>query len=343
MRREDVEQNGVDRLRNVSDRIPRGGASRASVPCAVPAQSGELAELARLQRGLQRLLHAPGGRGRVDDTAARAIGCDADHVGVYRRMIALRFAREVAREYPATRALLGAARFDAQARAFAETTASRSYTLDGYARAFPRHLRAASGAVGSGPPLDVASARRALAELEAAADVARLERELASARASARRARWRAGGTQLGHPDERAACTAEAPGTDGVLASDRTQASARQAAVPRLEPAPGARLRRFAYDVESALERHGRLQPVAAPPRVATHLAIFRRAGHVERLRVPADEAPMLRALLRGEPLECAVARGVACGLDPDAIREALARWVAARLLLLASETRERS
>jgi hypothetical protein len=241
-------------------------------------------DLARAQRGLQALLYAPGERTHVDAAGARAIGCNPEEVGVYRGMIALRFAREVAREFPATRALLGGARFDAAARAFAERTPSHSYTLDGYARRFPEHLH-----------------RGGDAALRAGAELARLEREISRMRvAKLRRARA------------------------GMNARNE---------LPQLWAAPGARLRRFGFDVESALAAHERNETPAALAHGEIRLALFRRAGRVARLRVARAEAPMLAALLRGDSLERAVARGVAAGLAPAAIRDALARWVAARLL----------
>jgi hypothetical protein len=87
-------------------------------------------------------------------------------LALYRRMYRLRLAREVAREYPATRALLGAERFGRLARAFVDAHPSRSFTLDGYAAALPRFLR-----------------RRC----PAAAELARLERALSDVRRAERR------------------------------------------------------------------------------------------------------------------------------------------------------------
>jgi hypothetical protein len=130
--------------------------------CEAP-RAHELRALARLQRELQRQLSAPSN----DARAARAIGCSEEQVAVYRDMGTVRFVREVAREFPATRRLLGA-RFGNEARAFVRATESRSYTLDGYARRFPEHLR--RGARANGDPV-----------LFVAAELARLERECAAA------------------------------------------------------------------------------------------------------------------------------------------------------------------
>jgi hypothetical protein len=136
--------------------------------------AAELRELAHVQRELQRLI-APRASADADvesearvAAAARAIGCAAEQIAVYRRMGAQRFANEVAREFPATRALLGDARFCREARQFVTATASTSYTLDGYARAFPVHLQRAARA-------------QADEELACAAGLARLERECARA------------------------------------------------------------------------------------------------------------------------------------------------------------------
>jgi hypothetical protein len=61
-------------------------------------------------------------------------------IAIYRRMYALRMEREVAREFPATRALLGSAAFARVARAYVAARPSRSFTLDGYATALPEFL-----------------------------------------------------------------------------------------------------------------------------------------------------------------------------------------------------------
>ncbi len=100
------------------------------------------ADLARLQRGFLAFVT---GRGEAPAALARieaADACDArEQLAVYRRMYALRMAREVAREFPATRALLGKAAFDGIARAYVASHASRSFTLEGYAAALPAFLR----------------------------------------------------------------------------------------------------------------------------------------------------------------------------------------------------------
>lgn len=268
-----------------------GGA--ADVVRSATAAAGELHELAHLQRELQRLIGEPCEGARDLEAAASAIGCDAEQIAVYRRMGAVRFVREVAREFPATRALLGRARFDSEARAFVARTASRSYTLDGYARGFPQQLRRRARASGD-------------AALGAAAELARLERECLAVRRA---------------PARRRACSRA-----------RADASAEQRS-PQLRAAPGARVRRFACDVETALACFEHGTHVRAPSRSATRLALFRRDGRVVRLRVAHSEASLLAGLLRGETLERAVARAVRAGLAPAAIGSALERWVAARLL----------
>jgi hypothetical protein len=109
------------------------------VPRSAPA------ELARLQRGFLALVTARrvrSARARAalaeieagDDVAAR------EQVAVYRDMYALRMEREVAREFPATRALLGTIAFARVAKAFVAAHASRSFTLEGYAAALPEFL-----------------------------------------------------------------------------------------------------------------------------------------------------------------------------------------------------------
>jgi hypothetical protein len=258
-------------------------------------RAGELRELARIQRELQRLI-APRADGEraSDAAAARAIGCDAEQIAVYRDMGALRFVREVAREFPATRALLGAKRFDAAARAFVAQRSSTSYTLDGYARSFPQQLRRA--------------ARVARDEtLAAAAELARLEREVASVRAALARRREGAAGAR-----------------EGVLAAG---------AAPRLFAAIGARVLRFTFAVDAALACFGHGETPCAPQRGSFQLALFRRGARVAHVRIAPAEAPLLRALLRGETLARAVARASAAGLAPNAIGRALERWVAEQLL----------
>lgn len=290
-------RDGVERAVREGRLGPGDRTAAARAGLAAEAQWGERAELARLQRGLQELLLTPGDPGRVDEAAARALGVSAEQTRVYRGMIALRFAREVAREFPATRALLGCARFESESRGFAARTASHSYTLEGYARRFPEHLRGSQDAA-----------------LRAAAPLARLERELAWVRCAAHR-----------EPVGERAGSAGAEVVPGHA--------------PQLEAAPAARIRCFAWDVElayTAFER-GELPalPSHAPPaRGGIRLALFRAAGRVVRLRVTPREAPLLSALLRGQPLAGAVARGVLSGLAPDEVREALARWVGARLLV---------
>jgi hypothetical protein len=274
------------------------------VPVASAAEGGaELRELARIQRELQHLLASPRADAGSLAAAARAIGCEPEQVAVYRDLGALRFVREVAREFPATRELLGPARFQAEARAFVAKTASASYTLDGYARRFPQHLLRA----GAGGSRSIRGSRGT----RTAAELARLERELARVRM----ARTRSAGPRA---------------TASERGASRTSASR---SAPRLLAAPGARLRRFACDVDAALSRFERREAMRALRRRVTHVAIFRHGTRVVRVRVAPREVALLRGLLRGEALEAAVARAVTAGLTPASIRRALARWVAARLL----------
>lgn len=122
------------------------------------------AELARLQRGFLALVTDRGAR----SSRARAVlaQIDArDAIAVYRRMYALRMAREVAREFPATRALLGTAAFTRVAKTFVAARASRSFTLEGYAAALPEFL------------LDTKAIRTARARRRAA-EIAALERAI---------------------------------------------------------------------------------------------------------------------------------------------------------------------
>jgi hypothetical protein len=106
------------------------------VPPSAPA------ELARLQRGFLALATGRGVRSR--DARAALAGVDAadarERIRLYRRMYALRMAREVAREFPATRALLGSAAFERIARAYVAEQPSHSFTLEGYAAALPEFL-----------------------------------------------------------------------------------------------------------------------------------------------------------------------------------------------------------
>ena len=67
----------------------------------------------------------------------------AARLDVYRRMIAIRFAGVVENDFPATRALLGEARFDALVAAYVESHPSSRFTLDGFSADFPAQLRAA--------------------------------------------------------------------------------------------------------------------------------------------------------------------------------------------------------
>jgi Putative DNA-binding domain len=100
------------------------------------------AELARLQRGFLALATARGSRSRdTREALAQIDAADArERVALYRDMYALRMAREVTREFPATRALLGAAEFARVARAYVAAQPSHSFTLEGYAAALPEFL-----------------------------------------------------------------------------------------------------------------------------------------------------------------------------------------------------------
>ena len=103
------------------------------------------AELARLQRGFLAVATARSSRTRDERFALAQIDATdestaREQVGVYRTMYALRMEREVAREFPATRSLLGTAAFARVAKAFVAAHASRSFTLEGYADALPEFL-----------------------------------------------------------------------------------------------------------------------------------------------------------------------------------------------------------
>jgi Putative DNA-binding domain len=99
-------------------------------------------ELAQLQRGVLSLATGRGARTRETRAALSEIdaGDAREPLFVYRRMYALRMAREVAREFPATRALLGSAAFGRIAAAYVKAHPSRSFTLEGYAAALPEFL-----------------------------------------------------------------------------------------------------------------------------------------------------------------------------------------------------------
>ena len=103
------------------------------------------AELARLQRGFLALVTARRTRSREACAALADIEAGDDltareQVAVYRDMYAMRMEREVAREFPATRALLGTSVFARLAGAFVAAHPSRSFTLEGYADALPEFL-----------------------------------------------------------------------------------------------------------------------------------------------------------------------------------------------------------
>jgi hypothetical protein len=93
---------------------------------------------------------------------------------------------------------------------------------------------------------------------------------------------------------------------------------------------------RFAHDVERALARFSRGEPIGTTPKGVYPIAVYRLSARVVCVRLTRAEAALLRPLLSGEPLARAVARGVAAGLAPDAIGDALRRWVAERLLSMA-------
>jgi hypothetical protein len=219
--------------------------------------------------------------GAASWVAAPCLESAREQIGVYRRMHTLRLAREVAREYPATHALLGAERFDRVAHAFAARRGSRSFTLEGYAADLPAFLSRSRALPG---PMRAAAA--ALARYE--------------------RARARTLRAPSAMPCARADCLLRADGT---------------------------RLLAFAFDVETAWRRFARGETPGRLRRRRTQIALFRRTGVVAALRVAPCEAPLLRALLRGESLQTAVDSAIAAGLRPAAIRAALEGWVGAGLL----------
>jgi hypothetical protein len=242
---------------------------------------------------------------RID--SARGIAA-SERVAIYRQNYALRLAREVEREYPATRALVGAEPFAAVAAAFVARSPSRSFTLDGYARSLPELLRRCDAIADP--------ARRA-----AARDLARLERAIARCRAA------------------RGPRNLREAGLCGRLAAPAASSAQSLDASLRLAHAPGAELIAFAHDVEASDAAWRERRSVEVPDRRATLLALFRRGARVERLRVARREAPLLRALLRGDRLDAAVASAEAAGLGAGAIGRALERWVAAGLLGLAPQS----
>jgi hypothetical protein len=100
------------------------------------------AELEELQRGFLTLATGRAKRSRAARAALLQIDArDArEAIAVYSRMYALRMAREVAREFPATRALLGVNTFARVANAFVAAHPSHSFTIEGYAWALPDFL-----------------------------------------------------------------------------------------------------------------------------------------------------------------------------------------------------------
>lgn len=99
-------------------------------------------ELVHLQRHFLAFVTARGARSQPSRALLAEIDAPdpREPIAVYRRMYALRMVREVAREFPATRALLGTAAFARLANAFVAARVSRSYTLEGYAAALPEFL-----------------------------------------------------------------------------------------------------------------------------------------------------------------------------------------------------------
>jgi hypothetical protein len=104
-----------------------------------------LDDLDALQRWTQdALLGAARGSAEVARRVKPSATLDAAaRLDVYRRMIAIRFAGVVENDFPATRALLGAERFDAQVAAYVAARPSTSFTLDRFSADFPAQLREA--------------------------------------------------------------------------------------------------------------------------------------------------------------------------------------------------------
>jgi hypothetical protein len=208
---------------------------------------------------------------------------EPDVVAWYGESHGLRLLRELAREYPATRALLGPERFEAVAAAVVARSGSRSFTLEGCAGGLPAFLRR----MRSGADPRMRSAAAALAAFE--------------------RERARVLRAKVAPPCERPGC---------------------------LQPGDGARLLAYAWAVDDAWTRFQQGIPLRELWAAPTRLALFRRAGSSAVVALPVcdREAPLLRALLRGQRVERAMEAAAVC-LAPDAIRSALQRWVASGLL----------
>jgi hypothetical protein len=126
-------------------------------------------ELGELQRALLAEIRGVRPKRAGESAAwisARSLAHAREQIALYGEMYALRLLREVAREYPATRALLGPERFEAVATAFVARTGSRSFTLEGYAGGLPAYLRRLRG--GLEPELRASAAALAGYERERA-------------------------------------------------------------------------------------------------------------------------------------------------------------------------------
>lgn len=244
--------------------------------------------LAELQRTLMRALHAPPGAASLRRAASwirpRPQSTPANALALYRRLGAQRFEREVAREFPALRALLGDAGFGELARAFVAQRRSRSFTLDGYAATLPRFL----------------------------------------ARQRALGARGRAAAAALAH-FELALRQAAGPAPDAPAAANDSGL--------RTTPVPGAKLLTLAWDAPTAVAAWRRSGALPAIAKRRTRVVVFAGGDRAEWLALSAREAGLLASLLRGAPLEHAVARAVRSGLSGGRIRRAFERWVARGLL----------
>jgi hypothetical protein len=205
-------------------------------------------------------------------------------------MGALRFEREVAREFPALRALLGDARFAELARAFVAQRRSRSFTLGGYAATLPRFLAGAR--------------RRALGparELAAALAIARFELALG-------RARGFVPGTNPATPAGDL-CLAPIPAPGAQLLDLAWDAPAAYVEWQRSGARPRAAKRRTRVAV---FARDGRAAWLALAAREAELLASLLRGAHLERAVARAAQGGLSAARIRAA-FERWVASGLLC------------------------------
>lgn len=219
----------------------------------------------------------------------------AERLGVYRSAYLLRIVAALGEDFPALKAALGAAAFDALASDYVEACPSRHPSL--------RHAGDRLAAFVAGHE----SAAEARARWPFAADLAALEWAITDAFDAAD-----------AEPLSRADLTALPPEYWDDLA---------------LVPLPGAQLLELAWPVRALRAAHdaGEALPPVAPAPSSERVLVWRREERVRHRELSAEEAPLLALALRGARFGavCALAaasRGEEAGAAHAAA--ALARWV---------------